>query len=1293
MFPTLVENSTLNGSFLVLNLGNNTVGLGNSSSFPVASNAFDQNAVEPTPKLTAVSNMDTSSNSTEEASSASESQKCKRASREMEDPEWVPEKRARKSSISASRMAKPKPGPSVGKNPSETPPGACNSMSGSNLGPPSPYLVNLLKFFGWRVIFRPGFGDHAYISPNGIAYYSLPKAFETFLHGTSKYKDKAWGASQFRENRGLHGTFVGGLSARNVGQQSGAAADGNCIAGLLSSNVGLQIGSAAESNFKKGKSTKTRNSTIRENVEPEMTTEKPPQLKQGSVYKISKDSSKMPGLEVSEGVNQVVSSSKVDEKTKSHVEDKCLGNESKQMAGSCHLTKENDRPCKIDTRQDGKLPGVRKSIGISGRHFPVGSEVDKAETNDNYLYLSACGVSGDAVNAVRNKEEQILATSQAKNVLDRMPEVSMIDQSTDNEVRKSNCSSMGVTSNAQSCASFMEKDRQVVGIRRSRCVSKENIPVDSLVMVENSLASSKSVVNTAARKNVGKSLFSESAIDEKMHFSMRDKCLSSEAHKVGCSTAILSRQIGVNDVHQSGDVPGVRRFVRIHGKHVPVDDELDTEMGVDDDRLDMSKFAANTVVRDKEKLTINFSGLDNKEGRSPESDDSQLKQTNSKKYDSQNFNTRKQVESHGSRKINKAKKPGSGKSSASRKEIELAKSKPVGGGNLNTKQKKKRNHGCSLIVRRNGKDDHHEGILPPTKLTILSWLMDSGILTENEKLVCIAKNSMGKIPSGLVTSGGIWCDCCKDVEPLSKFKAHVGSNFNQPWDYIFLMSGKTLTHCLQEAWEKEKKHKKVGFQTVGTDGPDPSDDTCGVCADGGRLICCDNCPSTFHQDCVMLKAFPEGTWYCPYCRCTFCMVAEHGSKRAPETSALLSCKQCRRKYHQQCAWGNDVNEIGSVSISFCGKNCKKLATQLSDMLGVTNFMERGFSWTLLKRLDEDVGVSSNERLSFITECNIKLSMALCVLNECFVPLMDQRTGVDVISQAIYNCGSNFNRLNYEGFYTLILEKDEEIISVASLRFHGTNLAEMPFVGTRPIYQRQGMCHRLLKAIEDLLSSLCIKKLIIPAVPDLLETWMKSFSFKPLEPSFRDEIRNLSIVVFAKTTLLQKSICNIGAVDLEDDMQTYNSISHENKMGNNHQPSTSGEHSKAEGFVMGDQDRKNHEYNTEKQKDDIPEHWRVTSDLSEIQYPIVSYGSVFDSLPAYDTLMPNLETVSQSLATAPLSFPPVNMVLDHNLLSTEVISTPDNQINSWLQSANEARDAKYDAITCILSFEKFLRMRS
>lgn len=59
--------------------------------------------------------------------------------------------------------------------------------------------------------------------------------------------------------------------------------------------------------------------------------------------------------------------------------------------------------------------------------------------------------------------------------------------------------------------------------------------------------------------------------------------------------------------------------------------------------------------------------------------------------------------------------------------------------------------------------------------------------------------------------------------------------------------------------------------------------------------------------------------------------------------------------------------------------------------------------------------------------------------------------------------------------------------------------------------------------RQLLSSLRVEKLMIPAAGELLETWIDSFSFEPLDESDQEEIRSLSLVAFPRTFLLKKSI--------------------------------------------------------------------------------------------------------------------------------------------------------------------------
>ena len=42
---------------------------------------------------------------------------------------------------------------------------------------------------------------------------------------------------------------------------------------------------------------------------------------------------------------------------------------------------------------------------------------------------------------------------------------------------------------------------------------------------------------------------------------------------------------------------------------------------------------------------------------------------------------------------------------------------------------------------------------------------------------------------------------------------------------------------------------------------------CRICKEGGELLCCDSCPSSYHLACCEppLKDVPEGTWTCPRC--------------------------------------------------------------------------------------------------------------------------------------------------------------------------------------------------------------------------------------------------------------------------------------------------------------------------------------------------------------------------------------------------------------------------------------------
>uniref|UniRef100_A0A8I6XS25 PHD-type domain-containing protein n=2 Tax=Hordeum vulgare subsp. vulgare TaxID=112509 RepID=A0A8I6XS25_HORVV len=467
---------------------------------------------------------------------------------------------------------------------------------------------------------------------------------------------------------------------------------------------------------------------------------------------------------------------------------------------------------------------------------------------------------------------------------------------------------------------------------------------------------------------------------------------------------------------------------------------------------------------------------------------------------------------------------------------------------------------CSLVARRNNSSTSTSGTAAARakKHTILTWLIDSGVLKENEKVWYVPgpdSTSVAARASGAVTRAGIQCSCCDAVMAPPAFSSHAGFEDSAPWERLLVESGKLLLRCVREAWDQERlrtlraeekaraaleqgrersaQAKKRSLlltrqirkaPTLAVDGTnnggddDRSDDVCGVCADGGQLLCCDSCPSTFHPECLAVEVPEDSSWVCHYCRCFLCDDG-HGS--------LSTCRQCARNYHHHCrASVLDGHEIAP----YCSKACNKIAVNLSNMVGgMISTGEDGYSWSLLK-IQRDSGSSDPAAL---LKCNAKLAVALGVLDECFNPVKDRLTGIDMLHQAVYSLGSEFKRLRYEGFYTMVLEKDTEIISVALLRLHGTKLAEMPFAGTLPQYHRQGMMRRLVNAIDKVLESVQVENLVISAVDEAVDTW-KKFGFVPVDPQLRDEAKRLSMVTIAGTILLQKPIVQQQVLPITED---------------------------------------------------------------------------------------------------------------------------------------------------------------
>ncbi|XP_021503877.1 chromodomain-helicase-DNA-binding protein 3 isoform X4 [Meriones unguiculatus] len=80
-------------------------------------------------------------------------------------------------------------------------------------------------------------------------------------------------------------------------------------------------------------------------------------------------------------------------------------------------------------------------------------------------------------------------------------------------------------------------------------------------------------------------------------------------------------------------------------------------------------------------------------------------------------------------------------------------------------------------------------------------------------------------------------------------------------------------HCEKEGVQWEAKEEEEEYEEEGEEGEKEEEDDhmeyCRVCKDGGELLCCDACISSYHIHCLNppLPDIPNGEWLCPRCTC------------------------------------------------------------------------------------------------------------------------------------------------------------------------------------------------------------------------------------------------------------------------------------------------------------------------------------------------------------------------------------------------------------------------------------------
>ncbi|KAL4587477.1 hypothetical protein LXL04_000348 [Taraxacum kok-saghyz] len=396
---------------------------------------------------------------------------------------------------------------------------------------------------------------------------------------------------------------------------------------------------------------------------------------------------------------------------------------------------------------------------------------------------------------------------------------------------------------------------------------------------------------------------------------------------------------------------------------------------------------------------------------------------------------------------------------------------------------------------------------------LLSLLIQRKIVSRGSRVSYLNRLDNHVMAQGRIYEEGIQCDCCNELFLISKFEYHAGSTYRRPAARIFLDDGRSLSDCQTQLITLENE---VDTVTKSTDQSSNhltgQDDFCSFCNDGGELLLCDSCTSSYHSSCIGLNGVPDSEyWYCPSCCCGICLQGDshdHGK---------VNCQQCERQFHVDCVkkQGNSISMSSDDTNIFCSEKCEGIFSGLYGV-SIPLTMEK-LSWSLIKLVCDD---HNNINELEYKETYNKLNVALDVMHECFEPVPHPwSNNNDVIEDVIF--GRSSKRSNFKGFFTAVLEKDEDVITVVTVRVHGCKAAEIPFVATRFQYRRLGMCRILMDELERKLGELGVERLVLPAVPDMVSTWTEAFGFNTMTDSERLSLVKCKFLDFPGTVKCQK----------------------------------------------------------------------------------------------------------------------------------------------------------------------------
>ncbi|WOL14880.1 hypothetical protein Cni_G23661 [Canna indica] len=420
------------------------------------------------------------------------------------------------------------------------------------------------------------------------------------------------------------------------------------------------------------------------------------------------------------------------------------------------------------------------------------------------------------------------------------------------------------------------------------------------------------------------------------------------------------------------------------------------------------------------------------------------------------------------------------------------------------------------------------------------------------------------IKTGYKFGDGIMCDCCNQKMKPSVFEAHAGfPQRRQPYKNIYTSDGTTL-HDLSIALFNSQNSILRRSRIW-----------CTICGTGGELFCCDGCTKSFHKACLKLQGVSNGKRYCSRCIhhqcrsgsaftssgairstkcrsrlilkagtdeflcCTLCKDASYILDVFGEKT-IIFCTQCEREYHIGCLKDHGICDLKEVPVDckwFCSGECDSTYAILQ---GLVNDGESSIPDELLSMLKSPMNDLADDLKAdihwqilngnYVKDYSL-LSKIVGVFHEELDPIVED--GEDFIAAMVHAKDAVGKLL--EGVYCATITVKSVIVSAGMFRAFGQNVAELPLVVTCENYRGKGYFRVLYSIVEQILSRLDVKHLIVPTTKDVQSLWIDKLGFSEMmEEKLQAYLKDYPLIMFENTTILEKAIprlCDMGALTL------------------------------------------------------------------------------------------------------------------------------------------------------------------